>query len=186
MDEKPTNRIIEVVPYNSLWENQFHEEAEKIRNIMKDEIIHIHHIGSTSIPGICAKPIVDMLVEVKDISKIGEYIDDMSELGYIARGEWGIVGRRYFIKGLYERTHHVHVYQVGNPEIKRHLLFRDYLIEHPKEAKQYERLKKMLAVKYRHNAAGYMDGKDLFIKDIDRKAREWAEGLCCEQSEKGN
>jgi len=174
MNERPTIRIIEVVPHNSLWKNHFLREANKINNIMKAEIVNIHHIGSTSIPGIYAKPIIDILVEVKDINKVDNYYEEVKGLGYIARGEWGISGRRYFVKGMSERTHHVHIYQNGSSEIKRHLLFRDYLIEHPEEAKQYEELKKMLADKYRYDTAGYIDGKDAFIKEIDRKAFEWA------------
>src|SRR5690348_1321198 len=109
MNEKSTIRIMEVVPHNPLWKNQFYSEANRIINIMKDEIVDVHHIGSTSIPGIYAKPIIDILVEVKEINKIDDYNEEMKELGYIARGELGIPGRRYFIKGMHERTHHVHI-----------------------------------------------------------------------------
>jgi len=173
MNEKANIRIVEVVPHNPLWEKQFLFEAENIKNILKDQIVNIHHIGSTSIPGIYAKPIIDILVEVQNIDKVDDYNEEMSIIGYISRGEWGISGRRYFIKGLYERTHHVHIYQKGDSEINRHLLFKDYMINHPEEAKQYENLKKMLANKYRYNPAAYIDGKDEFIKDIDRKALKW-------------
>lgn len=174
MNEKSGNRIMEVVPHNPSWRNNFLNEADKIKCILKDEIVWINHIGSTSIPGIYAKPIIDILVEVKDINNIDYYNENMMEIGYIPRGEWGITGRRYFIKGLYERTHHVHIYQSDNPEIGRHLMFRDYLVAHPEEAKQYEELKKILADKYRYDVAGYNNGKDSFIKEIDRKALKWA------------
>lgn len=174
MSEEKQIRVIEVVPHNSNWKGEFYKEAERIRNTMKDEIVGIHHIGSTSIPGIYAKPVIDILAEVKDISKVDDYNSRMQELGYIAKGEFGINGRRFFIKGLYERTHHIHVFQTGNPEIARHLRFRDYMIAHPDDARAYEELKKELACKYRYDPAGYVDGKDTFIKEVDRKAEEWA------------
>lgn len=165
---------MEVVPYNPIWKEKYCEEAEKIYCALKDEVEAIHHMGSTSIPGICAKPIIDILVEVKKISRVDNYNSKMQELGYIARGELGISGRRYFIKGISDRTHHVHMYQAENPEIGRHLRFRDYLIAHPEEAKLYEELKKKLANEYRYDPIGYTDGKTTFIQKIDRMADNWA------------
>lgn len=174
MSEKKQVRTMEVVPYDSKWKEKYLKESEKIANLMKDEIVDIHHIGSTSIPGIYAKPVIDILVEVKDINSVDKYNNNMEELGYKAVGEGGIEGRRYFFKGLYKRTHHVHVFEIGNPEIKKHLNFRDYMIAHPEEAKAYEQLKKELSIKFRYDSKGYCDGKDSFIKDIDRKADKWS------------
>ncbi len=168
-------RIVEVVFYNPKWIEEFALESENIKNIMEKEIVNIHHIGSTSIPGICAKPIIDILIEVKDIKCIDSYNKNMEGIGYIAKGEYGISGRRFFLKGLYERTHHLHIFQVGNHEIQRHLLFRDYMIAHPLQAKKYESLKKELAVKYKYNIEGYCNGKDSFIRSADEKAKVWAE-----------
>jgi GrpB-like predicted nucleotidyltransferase (UPF0157 family) len=167
-------RSMEVVPHNPLWKTEFSKEAAVLSSVFGDEVVKIHHIGSTAITGIYAKPIIDILVEVKDILRINDYSNRMQELGYIPREEWGISGRRYFIKGINHRTHHVHVYQSGNPEITRHLRFRDYMNAHSDEARQYEELKRELAGKYKHNPAQYTDGKDAFIKEIDRKAKEWA------------
>jgi GrpB-like predicted nucleotidyltransferase (UPF0157 family) len=166
-------RTMEVVPHNPLWKTEFNKEAEVLSSILGDEIVNIHHIGSTAIAGIYAKPIIDILVEVRDIDSINKYNSRMQELGYTSRGEWGIGGRRLFIKGITQRTHHVHIYQSGNPEIARHLKFRDYMNAHPDEAGQYEKLKKELADKYKYNPTEYNDGKDAFIKEIDRKAKEW-------------
>ncbi len=166
-------RIIEVVAYNLNWKKEYTEESVKIQNILGKEIIKMHHIGSTAIPGIYAKPVIDILIEVKDIENIDEYNHEMNKLGYIPKGEFGIKGRRFFLKGLYERTNHLHVFQTGDEEIQKHLNFRDYMISHPKIAKEYEALKKDLAVKFRHDNEGYCSGKDEFIKDIDKKAKEW-------------
>ncbi|PAB60367.1 GrpB family protein [Anaeromicrobium sediminis] len=174
MDIQKQIRIIEVVPHNSEWKEEYEKEAKKIYSIMGNEIAEIHHIGSTSIPNIYAKPIIDILIGVKDIKNVDKYNNEMEKLGYIAKGEYGILGRRFFLKGLYNRTHHLHVFQIGNPEIKRHLNFRDYMLVHSKEAEDYEKLKKELAIKFRYDNEGYCNGKNDFIKDIDKKAEEWA------------
>lgn len=175
MNKEKQIRTIEVVPYDFKWKEEYLKEAEKIRNIMNDEIIKMHHIGSTSIPGIYAKPVIDILIEVNDIKNVDIYNKDMEDIGYIAKGSFGIEGRRFFMKGLYNRTHHAHVFQTGNPEIERHLNFRDYMIAHHDEAEYYGDLKKELAVKFKYNIDGYCDGKDNYIKEIDKNARIWAQ-----------
>ncbi|CAH2214879.1 GrpB family protein [Tepidibacter aestuarii] len=173
MSEEKQVRVIEVVPHNLKWNEDYQKEAKKICSIMYSEIVDIHHIGSTSIPKIYAKPIIDILIEVKDINSVDKYNEEIEKLGYIAKGEYGIKDRRFFMKGLYNRTHHIHIFQTGNPEIKRHLNFRDYMIAHPEEAKCYEELKKGLAKKFRYDNEGYCEGKDSYIKGIDKKAEEW-------------
>lgn len=175
MSDEKQIRIIEVVPHNPEWKIKYQKEADKIYNIMKEEIVKIHHIGSTSIEGIYAKPVIDILVEVKDINNVDNYNEEMKSLGYIAKGEYGIKGRRFFLKGLYNRTHHVHIFQKGDFEIERHINFRNYMREHKEEAKQYEELKKELAFKFRYDIDSYCEGKDNFIKEIDEKAKIWVE-----------
>lgn len=174
MCKKSEVRIIEVLEYNPDWKAEFIKEAKDIYEIMGKEVLKIHHIGSTSIPGIYAKPVIDILVEVKNIENIDLYNESLKSLGYIAKGEYCIPNRRFFLKGLYKRTHHIHVFERANPEIKRHIDFRDYMIQHPEEAKQYGELKKELAKKFRYDIEGYCNGKDAFIKGIDKKAYEWA------------
>jgi GrpB-like predicted nucleotidyltransferase (UPF0157 family) len=174
MDEQNHVRVMEVVPYNPDWKKEYISESKKICNFMSNEIINIYHVGSTSIPEIYAKPVIDILIEVKEIEHIDNFNSCMEDLGYTPCGEAGIKGRRYFFKGLYKRTHHVHIFQTGNLEIDKHISFRDYMITHPEDAKRYEKLKKGLAIKFRYDSRGYVVGKDAFIKDIDRKAAEWA------------
>jgi GrpB-like predicted nucleotidyltransferase (UPF0157 family) len=169
-------RQIEVVPYNPDWPRLFEEEAARLAVIFGPEIVAIHHIGSTAISTIKAKPIVDMLVEVRDIEKIDAFDATMSRRGYLPRGEFGIAGRRYFIKGdEIHRTHHIHMYQAGHPDVARHLDFRDYLIAHPEDAQAYSRLKEDLARRYPTDAESYVAGKDGLIKELDRKAKLWRE-----------
>ncbi|MBS4175615.1 GrpB family protein [Bacillus sp. FJAT-49736] len=166
-------RQVEVVPYNLNWPKLFEEEAQSIRNVMKNIIVNIHHIGSTSIPGMAAKPIIDIMIEVESIEKVDSYNQEMIQLGYDPQGENGIPNRRYFSKGGDNRTHHVHIFQTGNPEVERHLLFRDYLIVHPEEAKSYSNLKKSLSLQFPFDIEQYIDGKDCLIKELDEKAKAW-------------
>ncbi|TDY01231.1 UNVERIFIED_CONTAM: GrpB-like predicted nucleotidyltransferase (UPF0157 family) [Lysinibacillus xylanilyticus] len=138
-------RKVEVSSFNENWIQMFTEEAEKLNLIFGNEIIEIYHIGSTSVPGLKAKPIIDIMPVVKDINKVDKYNLEMQEIGYVPKGEYGIVNRRYFRKGGDNRSHHVHIYQIGSYEIRRHLAFRDYLKSHPDELKNYGELKEKLA-----------------------------------------
>ena len=160
-------RIIEVIPYKPEWTAQYNKEAIKIAGILDQELIEIHHIGSTAIKGISAKPIIDILIVVRIISNMDKLNRRMIGIGYRPMGEYGIEGRRFFIKGNDElRTHHLHAFQSGDRQIKQYLTFRDYLIANPNVAKHYSDLKIELAGKYPHDIDKYMDGKDKFIKDI--------------------
>jgi GrpB-like predicted nucleotidyltransferase (UPF0157 family) len=108
-------RKIEVVPYENHWCKKFQEEAQLLKEAMP-EMVKVHHIGSTSVPGLAAKPIIDMIMEVQDINKVDGWGTFFEKLSYVGRGENGISGRRYFVKGINEkRTHHLHVFQTGDP-----------------------------------------------------------------------
>jgi GrpB-like predicted nucleotidyltransferase (UPF0157 family) len=170
---KADKRRVEVVSYNSNWKKMYKEESEKIKNILDDIIIDIHHIGSTAIPGIKAKPVIDILVEVKDIEAVDQYNHKMEELGYEVMGEYGIAKRRFFRKGGNKRTHHIHMFQVGNEEIERHINFKEYLITHPDRRQEYSKLKEELVNKYTYDVENYTNGKSDFIQEIDRKAKLW-------------
>ncbi len=167
-------RKIEVVAYDSSWPGMYEAEAEAIGKVLKTGLTAIHHIGSTAIPGIAAKPTIDILAEVRDIEAVDLQNARLAGLGYTPMGEYGISGRRYFFKTSGEKhTFHLHVFQVGNPEIERHLLFRDYLHVHPEAASEYAALKLLLASRFPEDIFSFMNGKDALIKEIDIKAREW-------------
>lgn len=169
------SRRVEVVPYKPNWRVAFENESKQVAVALGDNVVAVHHIGSTSIPTIHAKPIIDMLVEVREIVKIDERNSAMQALGYEVMGELGIPGRRFFRKdneaGI--RTHHVHAFEVNSAQVKRHLTFRNYMRVHAEDAKKYSELKQELAKKYPNDIEGYMDGKDEFIKEMDNKAAEW-------------
>jgi GrpB-like predicted nucleotidyltransferase (UPF0157 family) len=167
-------RKIVIVSYNPLWPQMFEEEAAKISAVFGTELISIHHIGSTSIPGLSAKPIIDIMPIVRSVETVDAFNPAMIELGYEPKGENGISGRRYFQKGgQLNRSHHVHTYEATNPAVKEHLDLRDYLIAHPDDARQYGELKEELALKFPHDIEGYINGKDAFVKEIIRRAAEW-------------
>jgi len=167
---------VRVVAHNPAWKREFEAEAKHIANALEDIFISIHHIGSTAIPGIFAKPIIDILLIVDDIIRLDDKSSAMEQLGYEVMGEYGIPGRRYFRKnnssGI-RRTHQVHSFQSYSPEIKRHLAFRDYMLAHPIEAQAYSTLKQRLAREHPKDIAAYMDGKDPFIKEHEAKAMAW-------------
>jgi len=111
---------------------------------------------------------------VKNIETIDIFNAQMREEGYLPRGEYGLPGRRYFIKGTVQvRTHHIHFYQKGHADIERHLAFRDYLYVFPDKAKEYQALKLWLVEKHGSDKEAYINGKNDFIKRIEREALRW-------------
>jgi GrpB-like predicted nucleotidyltransferase (UPF0157 family) len=167
-------RIVELEPYNPTWPSLFQKESDQFERLLPGQIIAVHHIGSTAIKDICAKPTIDLLPVVRQIEMIDGCQESLRSSGYLPMGENGIPGRRYFTKGTPEKhSVHVHIFQSGHPEIERHLLFVDYLNAHPHDAAAYSRLKQELAVQYRLDPQGYSQAKTAFIQSIDRKAHDW-------------
>ena len=168
-------RPVRVVPPDPRWAERFRQEAPVVEAALSPGVVAVHHIGSTAIPGIYAKPIVDMLVEVADIQAVDRRAPAMEAQGYQALGEYGIPGRRYFRKdgpgGV--RLFHVHVFQVGSPGAMRHLAFRDFLRAHPAWAQRYSDLKRRLAAAHPEDMEAYMDGKDPFIQEVESLALAW-------------
>jgi GrpB-like predicted nucleotidyltransferase (UPF0157 family) len=166
---------IEVVPYDSRWPAAFAAEARRIEAALGDIPIRLHHIGSTAVPGLCAKPVIDMLLEVADLNHLDARKLVLEALGYEAKGEFGIPGRRYFRRDAANgiRTHQVHAFVAATEAVNRHLAFRDYLRAHPAVAQAYGALKARLAEKFVLDPDGYMDGKDAFIKGHEAKALQW-------------
>ncbi len=133
---------ITVTDYNPLWTKKFEEESLLIKDIIADNCSAIYHIGSTSVPGLAAKPIIDIMVVVKSLEKVDDVAEDFLKIGYEYLGEFGIVGRRYLRKGGDERTHQIHIFQADDwNNIGRHLAFRDYMRTHEKERDEYAKIK---------------------------------------------
>ena len=167
-------RTIEVVDYRPEWEKMFKEEEKEIRNILGKNCIAVYHIGSTSVRELPAKPIIDIMPVVKDISLVDAHNPEFQALGYDCRGEFGIPGRRFYAKGGDKRTHHIHIFEKSSQaDIKRHLAVRDYLRSHPDTTREYGNLKKQLASLYPHDNDRYCDGKEAYMKELEQKALKW-------------
>ena len=172
--EKRQGMKVEVVPYNPLWQQMFDEEAARIRMVLGKELVDIHHIGSTAVPGLAAKPVIDIMPVVKDIRQVDALNPLFGQLGYECMGEFGIPGRRYFRKGGEHRTHQIHIFQEDNrQDIVRHLAVRDYLRAHPEDADRYAALKQELAARFPADIESYCDGKDAFVRQLQEKALAW-------------
>ena len=165
---------IYMVSHDPKWRQLFQQEAEQLTAVLGSSVAAVHHIGSTAIPTIYAKPVLDLLLVVQDLAALDTKQPRMEALGYEALGEFGIPGRRYFRRDNLsgERTHQVHVFENDSPQIKRHLAFRDYLINRPETAQEYSDLKRELAAKHPEDIEAYMDGKDEFIKKIDMRTAQ--------------
>ncbi len=168
------SRQIEVVAYDPSWPQRFSAEADQLRAVFGAEVVAIHHIGSTSVPGLAAKPIIDILLEVADIERVDAHNDAMRALGYDPRGELGLPRRRYFPKTIDGvRLVHVHTWQTGDPEIDRHLAVRDYLRAHPAEADAYGQLKQRVSAEVAGDSERYVAGKDAYVVALQARAVTW-------------
>ncbi len=167
-------RRVVVTPYDPRWPEAYDAEAKRLRAILEPEIIAIEHIGSTAVPGMSAKPIIDVLIAVRDIVAVDAYNECMSAAGYEAKGENGIPGRRYFRRGTPDvHLAHVHCFQQPCDDIVRHLAFRDYMIGHPQEAAAYSTLKQDLARRHPFDIDAYIEGKAPFVQAAEQRALAW-------------
>ncbi|HDD55604.1 MAG TPA: GrpB family protein [Chloroflexi bacterium] len=169
-------REVELVPHNPEWSLQADEEIKRLLESLSFSIIGIYHIGSTSIPGIKAKPILDFVMEVENLEDVFNTLAEFEALGYQNKGEFGIPGRQFFTRDTNgERSHHLHVFQKGHPDIERHTIFRDFLRANPDAAREYEKLKEKLAKRFPKQSGDYTAAKSDFILSMDEVARYWLE-----------
>ena len=137
-------------------------------------MLSCYHIGSTAVPGLAAKPIIDLMVVVRDVTLVDALAGRFEALGYELLGELGIAGRRYLRKGGAERSHQIHIFNLKcEHHIVRHLALRDYLRAYPTVAETYAQLKRKLAAQYPYDIEGYCAGKDSLVKELERKALAW-------------
>ena len=165
---------IEVVDYDPQWPKLFRVEEESLRQAFGASLVTMEHVGSTAIPGLASKPVIDIQAIVRTIPEAQKAVPVLAKLGY----EQGIFardpeGRLFFKKFNADRilTHHLHVYEPNNIAMSQHLLFRDYLRLHPEEALHYSDLKQKLARQYRHERVAYSHAKTEYIECVLAKAR---------------
>ncbi len=165
---------ITVADYNAEWPEMFRLEAAKVMGILGGNALRIFHIGSTAVPGLRAKPIIDIMPVVRSISQVDSCTAAFRAAGYEVMGEFGMPGRRYMRKGGDDRTHQIHTFQYDNTiDILRHLAVRDYLRCHEGARTAYGEVKAALAKQYPADIVAYSDGKDSFAKQLEQDALQW-------------
>lgn len=162
--------IVRLAPYTAEWKRLFEQEKALLQAAIGHHVLDIQHVGSTSIPGMVAKPIIDVGIAVTSFEGARVCIQPIEQLGYEYRGEFGIPLRHYFVKGD-PRTHHLHMHELDSPDWENQVLFRDYLIQHPALAEEYAALKVDLAQRYRTDRGAYLDSKAPFIQRVMEMAR---------------
>jgi GrpB-like predicted nucleotidyltransferase (UPF0157 family) len=169
-------RPVRLVAHDAAWAACAVHEAARIQAALGDLVIVVHHIGSTSIPGILAKPIIDLMPIVRSIAELDTREGDVRALGYDWRGEFGIVGRRFcpMDDAAGKRIVHAHFFAPDSPEIAPNLAFRDYLRTHVDEARAYEAEKRRAAALHPEDPIGYTDEKGAWIRAAKARALAWA------------
>ncbi|AOR63295.1 GrpB family protein [Pectobacterium wasabiae] len=165
-----SERTIAVVDYDPHWATNYATAARALTQALDEVAVRVHHIGSTAVPGLPAKPVIDMLLEVVSLSDLDRLDQVMVDLGYRPRGENGIAGRRYYTKGGDERTHHLHAFVVGDAHVQRHLVFRDYLRANPSVCAEYAAIKRAAALTCDNDATVYSQLKNDFIATHEARA----------------
>ena len=165
-----------LVPYDGGWAEQFEEIKAELTAIFGELAVDIQHFGSTAVKGMRAKPIIDVMVIVNDISAVDTLNERMKTAEYVAKGENGIEGRRYFQKFAADgvnHTQHIHCYEKDNPHAADELMFRDYLSENKEAFDAYLKVKTEAAEKFRFSPSEYTDYKTACIKEIMEKAKQF-------------
>jgi len=166
------NKKVKLFLYNPAWEELYKKEEKLLRPIVGKYALDIQHTGSTSIPGAKAKPIIDIIIGVKNLKDGEKFIRPLELLGYEYKHNAGIKGRHFFAKGSKtEKTHHIHIVKLGGKLWKDQVIFRDYLRKHKEVVAEYNKLKEGLAKKYENDREKYTAPKDNFIKSILKRIK---------------
>ncbi len=169
---------IHIVPYNPEWRNMYDKEVARLRQILGNEIADIQHIGSTSVAQLAAKPIIDIMLGLRDFGRADTVVvPAMQAAGFVYIDKWNDVLplRRFFVKEDKKGTRLAHIHTVGIDNREwwdRHIQFRDYLRTHPETRKAYETLKHHLAQREWKDGSEYADAKTEFIRKVEKLAKE--------------
>lgn len=164
--------LLELVAYDPEWGAFFNKEKNKIRKTVGQFTLAIEHIGSTSIKDMCAKPIIDIAIGLEKYDDGFKCVEGLSKIGYLYLGEHGVPGRHFLRTDSDVVKCHIHMYEITSAEWENHILFRDYLSNHEKEAKEYASLKNDLVKQFGNNREKYTETKAEFINNILKKAKE--------------
>jgi|SRR5688572_6883046 len=161
---------VRLEPYSSSWADAYEVERVRILSVVGDRILGIEHVGSTAIPEICAKPIIDIALAVQDLSVAEALVPMMASLGYDFAGDGGVPGHRIFGRGPRVRTHLVHAVVADGQEWRNYIAFRRALLDEHELAMEYDSLKRTLAAKFPNDRSRYTSAKGQFIEKVLRNA----------------
>lgn len=159
-----------IVAYDPRWPTVFEELRDRAAAVLGTLALRIEHVGSTSVPGIPAKPIIDLDVVIADRADLPAVVRLLAGLGYVHVGDQGITGREAFTAPADLPRHHLYVCSANAEELRKHLAFRDFLRSHADVAQQYGALKIALALRYADDRAGYTEAKTGFVAEVLRMA----------------
>jgi GrpB-like predicted nucleotidyltransferase (UPF0157 family) len=168
---------VEIVLYTDEWPRRFRLLAGSIRAALGNTALRIDHIGSTSVPGLAAKPIVDMQISVGDFEPLDAFRLPLESLGYVFRAENPELTKRYFREPPGEPRTHIHVRQRGSWAEQFALLYRDFMRSNADEAERYADIKRMLGEKHRTDQTAYTDAKDPYLWELMRRADRWSQDV---------
>jgi GrpB-like predicted nucleotidyltransferase (UPF0157 family) len=159
---------VELVPYSAEWPATAERELGRLAHALNDLVVEGHHIGSTAVPGLSAKPVIDLLLVVRGVTELDDHAYSFQHLGYRCRGENGIAGRRYYTldDATGRRRFQVHCFTPESGEVERHLAFRDYLRMHPETARAYEAEKRRCRELHPHDSKAYCEAKAGWIAGV--------------------
>jgi GrpB-like predicted nucleotidyltransferase (UPF0157 family) len=173
-EEKVVPAPVVIVEYDPRWPTWYEEERDLILAVAGDWIVAMEHVGSTAVPGLGGKAIIDIMPAVRRLADAEQCIEPLESIGYEYVPEYNEIlpERRYFHKGPPRaRAFHLHMAERTSEFWERHLLFRNFLREHPEEAQEYFRLKKELAARFGRDREGYTEAKTAFIEGMVARAR---------------
>ncbi len=159
-----------IAEYDPGWPAAFQRERARLVRALGDAIVSIEHIGSTAVPDLAAKPIIDIMVGVRELSVGERQVEPLETLDYVYCGEAGLPGRLFFRRGN-PRSHHVHIVQHEGSVWERTIFFRDYLRQHSEAAAEYAKVKRELAARFRTDIPGYGAAKEPFVERMLAEAR---------------
>ncbi len=164
--EKENDKVV-LSPYSEIWISLFELEYRLLKDRFNQVFLNIYHMGSTSVPNLTAKPIIDIIAEVRSLEQLDSQEKEFVDLGYEIKGENGIPNRRFYVKRKDgRRAIHLHCYEKGNPEINRHLKFKHILLVDRNILLEYEKLKIDLVARYKDNRLKYAEAKSEFIQNV--------------------
>jgi GrpB-like predicted nucleotidyltransferase (UPF0157 family) len=166
---------VTIVPYDEAWPALFREIGGAIRRTLGDTAVRIDHIGSTSVPGLDAKPIIDIQISVRKLEPVPAYKFGLESIGFVHRADNPDLSKRYFRECPGSKRTHIHVREHGSWSEQLNLLFRDYLRSHPEDCKAYTAEKIRLMELYGHERTKYVEGKSPVVWHILQKANVWSQ-----------